>query len=82
MPTLRQIKKVARLECQVGDARPGFLRENVCAVEGPSTTHYTPVLSRSKRVNEKDATRADSGVRITMSYREDTKTGRRRIRHE
>lgn len=83
MPTRRQIQKVARVECRVGESRDGFARDNDCAMTGPPPKLYrTSILSRQASGDSETSARKAKSVTIRLHYVEDKKTGRRSIKHE
>ena len=79
MLTKQQIRKAARLESQVGESRPGFLRDTVCALEGPASVHRsfaaTKLAGNSVRKRVKSNGRT---VKISLTFEEDPETGERR----
>jgi hypothetical protein len=76
MLTRQQIRRAARLESQVGELRPGYIRDGACALEGPSGVPRSLVPAKSAV-----SRRLRSGgkrVRIALAFEEDPESGERR----
>jgi hypothetical protein len=79
MLTKRQIREAARLESQVGEPRPGFVRDTACALEGPAGVHHS--FASSRLLGARAGKRIKAGgkkVRVALAFGEDPDTGQRR----
>ena len=77
MLTKQQIRKAARLESQVGESRPGFLRDTACALEGPAGVHRS-FASTSSNTVRKRVKRNGKTVKVSLAFEQDPETGERR----
>jgi hypothetical protein len=79
MLTRSQIRKASRLMSQVGESRPGFLRDNVAAAEGPAPLRQA--ASRQPRAKSRSAKKKLTGKKITVKlvFEEDSETGEMRM---
>jgi hypothetical protein len=76
MLTKNQIRKAARLESQVGEPRPGFVRDTACAVEGPAGLHHSfaaKLTAGRKRIKSNG-----KRIKVSLVFEEDPQTGERR----
>jgi len=79
MLTEEQRHDAARLESQVGENRPGYLRDNVCALEGPSVTGMRAAASGSGvRRAAKGKKSGHKKISVRLAFETDPKTGERR----
>ncbi len=77
MLTKNQIRKAARLESQVGEPRPGFVRDTACAVEGPAGLHHSfaPANLAGGRKRIKNNRKR---IKVSLAFEEDPQSGERR----
>jgi len=78
MLTRKQIKKASRLQQQVGELRPGYLKDGTSNFEGPaSTKHSSCALPKSKSRGKTGGRSAK--VKVLLAFQEDPNTGEIRI---
>jgi hypothetical protein len=79
MLTKQQIREAARLESQVGEPRPGFVRDTACALEGPASVHHSFASGRSLgRHARKRMNNSGKKVKVALAFEEDPESGQRR----
>ncbi len=76
MLTRQQIRRASRLESQVGELRPGYIRDGACALEGPSGVPRS--LVPAKGAVRKRLRSSGKRVRIRLAFEEDPESGERR----
>lgn len=73
MLTHSRIRKAAKLMQQVGELRPGFLKEEASAIEGPFA--QPGAVSPPNRRSGVATRRKGRRLRVRLVFREDTETG-------
>lgn len=80
MLTRSQIRKASRLMSQVGESRPGFLRDTVSAVEGPAPLRQRTSRTRKvKSVKGRQKKASGKKVSVYQAFEEDPETGEIRL---
>jgi len=77
MLTQKQIRKVARLMDQVGELRPGFVRDSDASLDGPVSACQAAVSPRRRRPLKK--TLLGKSVRVRTVFETDAETGEVRV---
>lgn len=75
MLTHRRMRKAARLMQQVGELRPGFIKEDEASLEGPVAHGGAFAVSDSSSAVDSPVSGTGRTVRVKLVFQQDQNTG-------